>query len=198
MTSAPAADAPSVVNLANLATLYRIALSPLFVVFFLAEGVWARVAVLALALSFEVSDVLDGYLARKLYGPSDFGALFDPFADSVCRFTIFLCFMEGRFAHLWMVALIFFRDATVSFLRVLAAKRGIVLSARLSGKLKAVVQGIAIFAVNSLALAESLGRVTDARSLGLIICGVVAVVTVLSGVDYFVANLRVFRPAPSA
>lgn len=191
--ASPPRGAPGLVNAANLLTFWRIAGTPLFIAFFLTDALWAKVAVLALGLTFELSDVLDGFLARRMQGASDFGALFDPFADSVSRFTIFLCYLQGGYAHLWMVAVLFFRDSLVSFLRIQAARQGVVLSARLSGKLKAVVQGSGIFVINGLVVLAALGRTGDPAPWALAVMTAVTVVTALSGADYLWANLGSLR-----
>ncbi len=183
----------AVLNAANLVTSWRVVMCPAFIAVFLMDGLWAKIAVLAAAVSFEASDLLDGIIARRSGGKSDFGALFDPFADSVSRFTVFLCFMHAGYAHLWMVAIIFFRDMLVSYIRVWAAKNGVVVSARLSGKLKAVCQGSAIFAINLLAVFGETGAIPDAREPAMWIMTGVAAVTAASGADYFAANIGMFR-----
>ena len=181
---------PRPFNAANLLTFWRIAGSPLFIVLFLTDSLWTKVAALALAISFELSDLFDGMLARRHDDASDFGALFDPFADSVSRFTIFLCYLQAGYAHIWMVAIIFFRDSLVSFLRVLCARRNVVLSARISGKAKAVVQGLGIGAVNTLVVLQAADSMEDVKPITMVILGIVAILTALSGADYFLSILR--------
>ncbi len=189
-----------ILNAANVVTSWRIAMCPVFIAVFLSEGLWAKVAVLAIALSFELSDLLDGILARRIVGSSDFGALFDPFADSVSRFTIFLCFMHAGYASIWMVAVIFFRDMMVSYIRVWAAKSGFILAARLSGKIKAVCQGTGILAINLLAVLRETGAIGDPGDAACWTAGApawimtgVACVTAASGIDYLASNAGIFR-----
>jgi CDP-diacylglycerol--glycerol-3-phosphate 3-phosphatidyltransferase len=200
MTTEGAKGGPGVFGAANLLTFWRIALIPAFMALFLTDAVWAKAAALALAASFELSDMLDGWVARRVEGVSDFGALFDPFADHVSRFLVFLCFLPMGYAKLWMVAVVFFRDALVSWIRTWAARDGIVISARLSGKIKAVFQGTGILLVCVLALGQAMGKVdaAPATEIALWAMGVVAVATALSGTDYLLGNLHIFRRPPPA
>ncbi len=126
----------------NLMTAIRLPLAPLAVACLVAGGTAGIVAAAVLALLLELTDLADGWMARRYDAVTDFGKLFDPFADAFCRFTLFVgLYAVGR-ADLWMILAIFYRDSTVSFLRSIAATRQVVLAARPSGKLKAVVQGI--------------------------------------------------------
>jgi len=134
---------------ANLLTLSRLVLAPIFIVFFVTNRGWAALVALSIALLFEATDLLDGYVARRLGQVSSLGKLVDPLADSVSRFSVFLAFTTERsvLGEPWpvlLVVLIFYRDALVAYTRTFAAATGVVVAARSSGKLKAVVQGAAI------------------------------------------------------
>lgn len=128
--------------LPNLITAMRLPLAPLAVVSLMTGTTAGILGAAALALVLELTDLADGWMARNYKSVTDFGKLFDPFADAVCRFTLFLGLYGIGQADLWMILLIFYRDSTVSFLRAVAATRQIVIAARPSGKLKAVVQGV--------------------------------------------------------
>ena len=133
-------------NLANVLTLSRLVLAPVFIVFFLTEQTWAAFAALGVAAAFEVTDMLDGLVARRMGQVSSLGKLIDPLADSISRFSVFLAFtteatVRGHFWPVMMVAVIFYRDVLVAYTRTMAAASGTVLAARFSGKLKAVIQG---------------------------------------------------------
>lgn len=126
----------------NTITAARLPLAPLAVVFLLHGGTWGVVVAAALSLLLELTDLADGWIARKYNVVSDFGKLFDPFSDAFCRFTLFMGLYAMGAAELWMVLLIYYRDSSISFLRSIAATRNIVLAARQSGKIKAIVQGV--------------------------------------------------------
>jgi CDP-diacylglycerol--glycerol-3-phosphate 3-phosphatidyltransferase len=188
------------VGIANKLTLIRLGLSPVFVVVFILGGRTggqpAHVVALGIAILFEITDLLDGYLARSRKQTTDFGKLFDPMADSISRFSVFLCFLWGGYAHLGIVALIFYRDCIVAYVRIAAARAGVVMAARLSGKMKAVTQGVIILTILVLIVLTSpnddaaLDR-TRLRAQWLML--VVAVVTLWSGIDYVRSSLPVLR-----
>ena len=102
---------------------------------------WAVVASLLLLGLVELSDALDGFLARRWGAVSDFGKMFDPYCDSVSRLIIYWSLAVA--GHVWVVVplVMAVRDVTVSYSRIIMTRRGIDVSARLTGKLKAVVQG---------------------------------------------------------
>jgi len=133
-------------NVPNVITVLRIALTPAFVLFFAWETAAGYAVCLGIAIAFEVTDLLDGWLARRLGQVSDLGKFLDPAADSIARFTVFLCFLSQGYASVWAVAILFWRDALVAALRIMGATHDVIISARPSGKLKAWVQGTAIIA----------------------------------------------------
>jgi len=186
-------------NLANVLTLSRLCLAPVFVVLFLTNQPWAAVAALCLAVVFEVTDLLDGYVARRLGQVSSLGKLIDPLADSVSRFSVFLAFLTEETVRqepwpVLLVALLFYRDAVVAYVRTFAAATGTVLSARRSGKIKAAVQGCGILVFLTVRAASFLWPSVEGLGLRPVVFYVVmvpiALVTVLSGVDYVAANRR--------
>lgn len=89
----------------------------------------------------EMSDLLDGLLARFLKRASEWGAILDPYADSISRVVVFWALARADLA-LWVTPLVMaLRDITVAYSRIVLMRRGASVSARLSGKVKAVVQG---------------------------------------------------------
>lgn len=137
--------------MANWITLSRIFFGPIFAFFFM-QGVekssmtsfWISFAMLIL---IEISDGIDGYVARKFNQVTDMGKYLDPLADSMSRLTIFLSFLLVGLIPWWMFLIFLYRDITVSGVRIFAIKEGTVVSARISGKLKAIFQAIGSFAV---------------------------------------------------
>lgn len=199
------------IRLANAITLSRIFLAPLFVWAFLAGHVdghsraaqWFAVAI---ALSFELTDAFDGWVARARREVSDFGKIVDPVADQISRFTVFVCFLVAGYASVWAVLILFWREAIVGFLRIVAGQRGVVLAARPFGKAKAICQAVVINAVLVFDLIPLfppggvggwyLWRIDDAahhREVANLLVWGVAVVTAVSLVDYLRANRKVLR-----
>ena len=134
---------------ADALTWGRIGLSPLFFLAFSlayrlpSASPVAAAAALGIFALIEISDLLDGILARRLGEPTDTGRLLDPFADSVSRLTYFICFTVVGLMPPWVLLLVVYRDVAVAFVRILAVRRGVVVSARLSGKIKAWVYAVA-------------------------------------------------------
>ena len=177
----------------NILTLSRIALSPVFIFLFIQGTTWGHIGALIVAILFEVTDVLDGWIARRYGQVTDLGKFMDPLADSISRFTVFLCFLHHDYATIWVVALIFWRDSIVSSLRILGATKGVIISARLSGKLKAIVQGTGIITIltftvwpNILGLGEE-----NLKDLAGTIMTVVAGFTMYSLGDYLYGNRKI-------
>jgi CDP-diacylglycerol--glycerol-3-phosphate 3-phosphatidyltransferase len=166
-------------------------LSPVFVAFFMWETLAGRIVCLSIAVCFEITDLLDGHFARSRKEVSDVGKLLDPFADSVSRFSVLLSFAMAGYAHLWMIALIFYRDITVANIRLAAMKTGTVVAARSSGKIKAVVQGAGILCMLALLVISKAGAVKDTAGIDTAVFWIMAVitaVTALSGIDYIAGN----------
>ena len=160
---------------------------------FVLAGNW--IPALVIYVLCEITDGLDGYLARRLGQVSPFGKLFDPYCDSVYRLTVFfsLAMAEGFpqplfWAVVWVMAV---RDVTVSYGRMAALAKGHVLAARSSGKLKAIVQaGAALGAVAIRAFGFDESFVDPATEVfGLAVIGI----TLWSMIDYGFAVLRFQR-----
>src|SRR6056297_2366443 len=110
----------------NYLTLVRLALAPVFIAVYVTGGTPAAVAALAVAVTFEITDLLDGYIARSYNQVSSIGKLIDPMADSISRFSVFLAFVTEQSVQkdpwpVLLVAMIFYRDAIVAYIRIFAA-----------------------------------------------------------------------------
>ncbi len=129
----------------NKFTLIRILFSPLFLIlFFLPEwtGHFSKITgivMIPLLAFMEFTDFLDGYYARKHNEVSDFGKLFDPFADVIEHITTFACLTFSGFIPLIVFILILYREYTMIFIRMIATKKGIAIGARKGGKFKTVL-----------------------------------------------------------
>ena len=147
-TPQASASNPANWNWANILTVSRFFLAPLaFWLVLRAESdkgaSWWLVIV---AVAVVASDWWDGWFARKHQSESKFGAFLDPFADKVIVLGVAACFVAvGR--YWWLpVALLWVRDVGISVLRVVYAKRGVSVPARLSAKWKTTLQGAALTA----------------------------------------------------
>ncbi len=174
----------------NVVTAARLPLAPLAVVALVWGGTAGFAVAAALALLLEFTDLADGWIARRYGVVSDFGKLFDPFSDAFSRFTLFLGLYAIDHADLWMILAIYYRDSTVAFMRSVAATRNVIVSARTSGKLKAIVQGVGTQVAFLSLLAHSLGAPGGDLWLQVPwwVMLVVTVATLMSLVDYLVGT----------
>lgn len=193
---------PTFFNVANCLTFIRIFISPVFLFVYLQyESFGITKMILPYVLLFllgvsELSDALDGFLARRYNQVTDLGKILDPMADSISRISVFLTFTEPPVnVPLVCVFIFLYRDSVISTLRTICALRGFALAARFSGKIKAVLQGVCAFAITLLLIPHSKGIVSDATltlvSTTLVLfCGFYAI---YSGVEYVYANRRHIR-----
>ena len=98
----------------------------------------------------EFTDYLDGHYARKHNEVSDFGKMFDPFADVILHLTSFICFIKSfnpeiSYMPLTVLMLIFIREFSQNFLRMVSAKQGVAIAARKGGKFKTVMYVVSEF-----------------------------------------------------
>lgn len=188
------------VKLADKFSALRIILAPVFfIVFFLSElpeSIDPRWIVPVLWLLFivaELTDMLDGMIARKRGEVSDFGKLFDPFADTLVQLTLLLCFVISGILPFFLYLIVLYREFSILFVRNLMLRKGVAMGARLGGKLKTV----AYIAACALALAaDSISRLgLDPRLArafalsALIVFAAAVVLAVLSFLDY----IKVYR-----
>jgi CDP-diacylglycerol--glycerol-3-phosphate 3-phosphatidyltransferase len=140
----------------------------------------------------EITDLIDGQVARRLNQGSDFGKLFDPFADTLTQITYFLCFVLAGILPAFLFLAVLYREFSILFIRNLMLRKGVTMGARTGGKIKTVTYilagGIALLAVSVDRLGvEGPGPALRTAALGVFILSVVF--SLLSFFDY----LRVYR-----
>jgi CDP-diacylglycerol--glycerol-3-phosphate 3-phosphatidyltransferase len=148
----------------------------------------------------ELSDVFDGILARKKNQVTDLGKILDPMADSIFRLSVFLTFTQGLIKLPLLLVLVFlYRDSIISTLRTVCALRGVALAARLSGKVKAVIQALTAILILVLMIPYSLGylKLSLLREISLYAVLTAAVYSVFSGIEYVYANRNFIKKAIS-
>ena len=139
----------------NVITMARVALTPAIFVLALSEGFIPRLLAFLLFAVAAVSDLWDGYLARKHDWISDFGKLMDPIADKLLVVATFVPFFmishrPGPLGDLpywgelpaWVLLVIFGREILVTVVRQIAARNGRVIPAGKAGKYKAFIQTV--------------------------------------------------------
>ncbi len=173
-----------VLTIPNLLTAYRFAVVvPLLFCLRADAGVGVSLLAFALFLTGALTDLADGYYARKHGIESVLGKLMDPLADKVLVATPLIMLAPLGRIPAWVSLLIITRELAVTGLRGLAASSGIVVAASGLGKIKSIAQytglSILIFPLGVL-------PIPFLHELGLGILYVSLVLTIWSGIDYFV------------
>ncbi len=135
---------PKILNLANLLTLSRVAAVPILVLLLIFEGRTTSIIAALLFLTATLTDLLDGFLARRQKLVTNFGRFLDPLADKLLNSAALIMLIPLNRVAAWMVFLIIGRDLAVTGLRAIAATEGIVIDASILGKRKTLTQNIAI------------------------------------------------------
>ncbi len=172
-------------NLPNKLTVARVAAVPFFIISYYTEHYLTAFVIFVLA-SF--TDMLDGKIARKYDLVTNFGKIMDPLADKVLVYSAFLLMVPDP-VPAWMLIIILAREFLVAGVRTVAASKGIVIAAAMSGKIKTVLQ---MFAVPMLLLCPVIG-LNWFTVLSKVMLWASLVMTVISGVQYVLDNKQVFK-----
>ncbi len=184
-------------NLPLYLTLSRVLLGPIFIFVYLyykeigISFVMLPFSLIFLTLISELSDLFDGFFARKHNKVTELGKVLDPMADSIFRLSVLLAFTQGVIQlPILLVSVFFYRDSMISTLRTVCALRGFTLAARWSGKIKAVILAIVIFFILLLMIPYSMGilSVDTLQLLSLWAVSLAALYTVYTGCEYVYAN----------
>lgn len=127
-------------NLPNKLTLARVIMVPFFVAVFMVDFPNHRMIAGILFIAASLTDLFDGYLARKQGLVTTFGKFADPLADKLLVCAALICFVEQELLPAWIVIIIISRDFIISGFRLIASEQGIVIAAGMSGKIKTVCQ----------------------------------------------------------
>jgi len=179
------------VNVANILTMVRIILIPVFVGFLLAGGTAGRLAALATFCVASLTDLLDGRLARSRGLVTDFGKIADPVADKALTGAALICLSALGELPWWVTGVIMFRELGVTALRFWVIRRGVIAAGR-GGKAKTLLQVVAICLY---LLPATLSPPEIVRALFM---AAAVVVTLVTGIDYVLQAMRLHRSEPAA
>lgn len=198
-------------KLSNKFTFVRIIYAPIFVLLYfipmwikpfspdfasLLAKIFMCIAIPCLLFA-ELTDFLDGFYARKNNEVSDFGKLFDPFADVILHLTTMICYMftfgsEGGYMYPVLFMLLMIREFSQNFLRMVAAKQGVAIAARKGGKLKTVVYIVSGFyalflecLVRFEVIPPFFGALKIAASVLFVICVILSYVSFIDYLSHF-------------
>lgn len=171
----------------NRITASRLVLAPVALFFQQLGGGWLSFCLLAIICA-EVSDAVDGYLARRWKMQTPFGKLFDPMADTGFHLTLFCGFIGSGWMPWWFLPIFYWRDLLSSILRTyVAAEHREAMAARLSGKFKTASQGTVQIATVALYWLVPLFFEQQTIPLYRICVGLMAaslIITFISAIDY--------------
>ncbi len=188
-------------NPANIVTVTRMVLIPVFLLVLLADWPrwfqapeivymmrpWIAAAVFGILAA---TDGVDGYLARSRNEVTTFGKFIDPLADKLLVTAALLALIELDVLPAWIAMVIISREFIVSGLRMVASAEGTVIAASSYGKLKTVLQIIAVllFLVKDSSLIATLGDqvVLWTQVVAWGVMGAAVIMTIVSMADYFV------------
>ncbi len=166
-------------NLPTILTLSRIVLIPFFI-FVTPDDPVLGAAIFTLA---SLTDLLDGYLARKLGAITKFGIIVDPIADKFLVISALLLLVDMGRLSVWIATALIIREFLVTALRVVALSKGILIPAEMGGKLKVTAQFMGI--VSLVLGGEMMG--IDFYMLGQIFIFVALILALVSGFRYTVS-----------
>ncbi|MBY0755592.1 CDP-diacylglycerol--glycerol-3-phosphate 3-phosphatidyltransferase [Clostridium sardiniense] len=190
-------------NLANKLTLLRMILVPIFLIFIAIKGIpYGTFVATFIFVIASITDKLDGYIARSRNQITNFGKFMDPLADKLLVTAALISLIEYGVVPSWAAIIIIAREFAVSGLRTLAAAEGKVIAASWWGKIKTVIQIVAIIIL----LIEI--NITQSTSLNNAVINsdfltnffkyipslalnIAVVITIISGYDYFRKNKNV-------
>ncbi len=167
-------------NIPNILSLFRIAVSPVLILLLLSPGKFLSIFSAVLFWIASLTDLLDGYIARKYNASSSLGKFLDPLADKLLVSTSLIMLVSLGRAPAWMVALIIGREIAVTGLRTMAISDGIVIESSKFGKYKTVSQ---VSAIIGLLLHYSFWSI-DFQVVGMVLLWIALVMTLWSGAEY--------------
>ena len=188
-------------NLPNKLTIARIVLSPIFMIFFLIDNLYTRYFALLIFSAASLTDLYDGYLARKTGVITSFGKFMDPLADKILTSTALISFASLGVIQTWMVLTIIGRDFIVTGLRSAAAYRGLLIMPTRVAKWKTASQMVVIVIIllyinirtTYLSMEQWDSAIDPIASLALNSMVFVSMaLSVSSGMEYLIKNRSIF------
>lgn len=183
--------------------MLRVIMVPFFVVFLLMTPDYPMFKFVAFALFViaSLTDLLDGYIARKYHLITNFGKFMDPIADKLLVSAALVCLTSMGFIPAWMTIVIISRELIIGGFREIAAERGIVIAAGWLGKWKTAVTmvmlAMMLLGVNTIGFpfdsAVTLGAYGKYMVLTEILLWISVILTIVSLVDYLVKNKDVMK-----
>jgi CDP-diacylglycerol--glycerol-3-phosphate 3-phosphatidyltransferase len=201
-------------SLPNILSVSRLVATAAVFILVLVNQPWAFLVATLLFFLASVTDLLDGYLARRFSAVSSFGVFLDLTADKVFVSAILVALVQIRLVPAWIVVIIIAREFLVTGLRSMAAAKGRVIPAGIWGKQKTF---ITLLGIGGLLLARGLGAhllmlfppmlVFNSQTLNIpelmqlaadVLLILATIWTVFSGIEYTLGALPLFQNEQTA
>ena len=177
-------------------TVFRILLTPIFIISLFSEYQFAHPIALAIFLIACITDTYDGYYARKYNQVTPEGKFLDPLADKILVSSAFISFAFIGIIEFWMVGLILFRDLFVTGLRMAVEHKGLSMVTSIIAKAKTTIQYIIIMFILtvmglkgfSFGWIPAMIELVDQFSLIYYFTFFISLFTVLTGLTYLYDN----------
>ena len=190
----------------NQLTALRILLVPVFVALLLQVDPWFKLFGVLVFVLASLTDIYDGYHARKYGVETRLGAFLDPLADKLLITAAFLLYVWMGYLVLWMVVLVVVRDVAITALRIYAEYKNKPVVTSVEAKYKTVVQNVFVYVIMLLMLmkeatffgksvAAMIGRFLVSDNLYYVMLAV-TVFTVYTGISYLVSNWNIYFQKP--
>ncbi len=131
-------------NLPNKLTLLRIALVPIYLILLAIRAPFTLWLALIVFIAAALTDLFDGRIARSRGLVTNFGKFMDPIADKLLVIPALILMVQQGLVSAWICILFVAREFIISGVRMVAAEKGVVIAAGIWGKLKTVLQIIAV------------------------------------------------------
>ena len=199
-------------NLPNKLSILRIILIPVTLVFMLPISIYGfepagwnnfigNYGMLIAAFIFiiaSLTDMADGKIARKYNLITNLGKFLDSLADKMLIIGVLIAFVGLGRISAWLLMIIVLREFMVTGIRMLASEKGVVMAAKMIGKVKTTTQMIAViylmFEPTIMKIFNiSSSKINPVTIVGDVLFGICVIMTVVSGLDYLLKNLNFFK-----
>ncbi len=180
-------------NAANNLTLARVAVVPLLMIMLSFPGRIMNLAAMLVFVFAALTDIFDGYIARRFNLVTTVGKFLDPLADKLLVATVLIMLAGQGVVPAWVAVVIVCREIAITGLRAVAADMGVVIAADAFGKLKTVLQALALCPL----ILHFPWYGVDPVPFGTVLLYAALVLTIGSGVNYFLNFYRVMAKGGS-
>ncbi len=177
-----------IINIPNALTIFRIAVVPFIIALLYFPGKTSCLLATLFFLVAILTDLADGFIARKYNLVTNFGKFLDPLADKILIASVMIMLVELSWIPAWIAIIVIVREIMVTGLRAIAADKGHVIAADRYGKLKTILQSVALVPL----IYHYPFLDVDLSLIANVLLYIALVLTVFSGWNYLVSFYRLW------